>query len=126
MTDDLGDKRWEDAQAVLTQLIAIFPAFDAHWRNANNVARNAVGSFTYCGALMEFGFFFRERYEQFEVHCIAELGAFVSDCAESSNEELSTAVCTCFLENMSGERFERAFKLHLTGQARRFYESWSA
>ncbi len=75
---------------------------------------------------MEFGFFFSETNEQFPVHRIAELGAFVSECAESSNEELSTAVCTCFLQNMAGERFCRAFQLHLTGEAQRFYETWNA
>jgi hypothetical protein len=126
MTDKPDGKRWEGAQVVLAQIIAIFPAFDAHWRSANNLALKEDGSFTYCGAFMEFGFFFLERYEQFQVHRIAELGAFVSECAESSNEELSTAVCTCFLENMAGERFCGAFQLHLTGAARRFYEAWSA
>jgi hypothetical protein len=126
MIDKPDGKRWEDPQVVLTQIIAIFPAFEAHWRSPNNLALNEDGSFTYCGAWMEFGHFFRERYEQLQVHRIAELGAFVSECAESSNEELNTAVCTCFLENMAGERFCRAFQLHLTGAARRFHEAWSA
>ena len=87
---------WQNPQAVLSRLIALFPAFDAHWRSANNLARNEDGSFTSCGVWMEFGFFFRESYEQVPAHCVAELGAFVSECAESSSEELSTAVCMCF------------------------------
>ncbi len=116
----------EDPQSLLTRLIGFFPEFDAHWHSPNNLARQEDGSFTYCGAFMEFGFFFQERYEQFPVHRIAELGAFVSECAESSNEQLSTAACTCFLENMAGERFNGDFQLHLTGAARRFYDAWNA
>ena len=126
MTDKPDEKRREDPQFLLEQLIGIFPEFDTDWRSADNLARKEDGSFTYCGAWMEFGFFFLEKYEQFPVPRIAELGAFVSECAESSNEELSTAVCTCFLENMAGECFCGAFQLHLTGAARRFYEAWSA
>jgi hypothetical protein len=124
--NDKPDGKQGDPQLVLTQLIGIFPAFDGHWRSTNNLARKEDGSFTYCGVFMEFGFFFRERYEQFEVYRIAEFGAFVSECADSSNEELNTAVCTCFLENMGGERFCRAFQIHLTGEALRFYKTWIA
>jgi hypothetical protein len=75
---------------------------------------------------MEFGFFCREGYEQFQADCLAEFGAFVSECAESSNEELSTAVCTCFLENMAREQFSRELQVYLTGEALRFYEACSA
>ncbi len=125
MTDQPEGNRGETCKVVLTRLIGIFPAFDAHWRSTNNLARREDGSFTYCGVFMEFGFFFRERYEQLPADCLPELGAFISECAESSNEELCTAVCTCFLENMAGEHVGRALHLHLSGEARRFYEACS-
>jgi hypothetical protein len=125
MNDKPDGNWWEGPELVLERLLGIFPAFAAHWQESNNLARREDGSFSYCGAFMEFGGFFREQYERLPADCLAALGEFVSECAESSNEELNTAACTCFLENLAGEHFCGEFQVHLTGEALRFYQTWS-
>ncbi len=125
MTDKPDGNCGGGPQLVLERLIGIFPAFARYWEDATNLARQEDGSFSYCGAFMEFGCFFREQYDRVPSECLTALGEFVSECVESANEELNTAACTCFLENMAGEHFCREFQVHLTGEALRFYRTWS-
>jgi len=112
-------------QATLDRLVEIFPDFATYWRDPENVFRNDDGSFTYCGAFSEFSHYFRDRYEELHPDFVATLGVFISECVASSSNELADAAATCFLENVSGERFSREFECHLTGSALQFYQAWN-
>jgi hypothetical protein len=113
------------ARAILKRLIALFPGFAEYWERSDNCFRNDDGSFTRCGVFAAFSHFFCEKYEELPKDELAELGQFLSECMESSDRRLADAAGTCFLENVAGERFDRDFREHLSGEALRFYSYWS-
>ncbi len=55
---------------------------------------------------------------------IASLGAFVSECMASDDDNLDNAVATCFLENIAGEECSQKMALHLSGEAERYWKQW--
>lgn len=50
-----------------------------------------------------------------------QLAAFVVECMSSSDKELGNAAATCFLENLTHERFSKDFENYLAGDALDFY-----
>jgi hypothetical protein len=102
-------------------LIALFPDFEAFWDSEHNYFRADDGSFTRCGAFAQFSHFVRAGYERFTPAQVAQLGAFVSECADSADADLRDAVAACFLENIGGERFSSNFHQHLTGTAAQLF-----
>jgi hypothetical protein len=113
------------AQALLAQLVALFPAFGPYWADPGNCFREEDGSFTCHGVFAEFSGFFRDRYESLPADRLAALGALVSVWTDSPDAELSNAVASCFLENVAGERCSADLERHLTGDALRYYRRWS-
>jgi hypothetical protein len=111
-------------QAILDRLVTLFPEFAPCWHDPKNLFRQEDGAFTQCGVFCEFSHFFRDRYEQLLPERVAALGAFISECVASSDNELSDAAATCFLENVAAERFSREFERHLSGSALQFYQQW--
>ena len=108
------------AEMILARLVALVPEFAAYWDDPENYFRRDDGSFTSCGAFAQFSGFFRDNYEDLSFGQIADIGAFVSACMESP-DDLGDAAATCFLENISTERFRSDFKRYVTGEALRFY-----
>ena len=111
-------------QALLDRLVALFPDFRAHWDDPGNCFREEDGSFTLYGVFAEFSGFFRERYQSLPAERVAALGAFVSECMASDDAELDNAAATCFVESIAGEECDRDVARHLSGEARRYWQTW--
>ena len=111
------------AQELLDQLVEILPSFGDAWRSAENLFRADDGSFTESGVFASCSHFVRENYEQLSAHQRSQLGGLVGQCMGSPNGALSEAAATCFLENLSTERFSNDLERHLTGEALDFYRS---
>jgi hypothetical protein len=103
----------ESPTNLLTRLISLFPDFRLQWKGPDNLFKEDDGRFTYCGVLAEFSHFFRAQFDSLKPDALAALGDLLSECMASSNEELVDAVATCFLENVSCERFSTRFRSFL-------------
>jgi hypothetical protein len=108
-------------QQILDRLIAILPGFRAYWESGAACSRDDDGSFTRCGVFSDCSHFIRDRYEQLSPLQRRQLADFVVECMSSTDRELCDAGATCFLENLTFERFSRDFESYLAGDALDFY-----
>ncbi|MGC1272418.1 MAG: hypothetical protein WBC44_01830 [Planctomycetaceae bacterium] len=111
---------------VLDRLIAILPAFAEQWRSPDNCFRNADGTFSFCGAFAECSHYVRDHYETLAVEQRAQIADFIEECMNPPGTDLDNAAATCFLENLTFERFSSNFERHLKGHSLRFYRDWQA
>jgi hypothetical protein len=109
------------SQNILDRLIAMFPEFAASWNSPHNYFRDEDGSFTRCGVFAEFSHYFRDHYEQLPQSEVTVLGGLLTEWVANPDRELRDAVASCFLENVSGERFSTDFRRHLSGEALELY-----
>jgi hypothetical protein len=110
---------------LLARLIALFPDFASHWDDAGNCFRDDDGSFTLHGAFTEFSTYFRDNYEQFSKDRLSALADFLDECMTEPDSVLDNAAATCFLENVSCERFSKEFEGYLRGEPLKFYAYWN-
>ena len=96
-------------QALLDRLAGVLPGFAAYWDDPGNCFRDDDGSFTSLGVFAVLYSYFQEHGEQLPPDRLAALGALVSECMASADDELATAAATGFLE---GARFKPAFVRH--------------
>lgn len=111
---------------LLARLVALFPDFAAYWDDPRNCFREDDGSFNFIGIFAEFGWFFDERQENLAADQIAAVGAIVSECMDSPDEELSNSAATGFLEPRAGEPKGAILKPYLSGEALKFHRSWES
>lgn len=109
---------------LVNRLVALFPEFQAHWDGPGNYFRRDDGSFSLHGVFAQFTSFFSEGHASLPAARVADLGAFVSECMDSADENLGNATATCFVENIAGEKCDRELARHLTGEARRYWKYW--
>ncbi|MEZ0263342.1 MAG: hypothetical protein ACAI43_01340 [Phycisphaerae bacterium] len=107
--------------AIIEFVVELFPAFAPQW--AASYFRGDDGTFTPCGAFAELSHYVRDEYERLPPDRLARLGQFVSACAASADADLADAANSCFLENVSGERFDDDFARHLSGRALALYRA---
>jgi hypothetical protein len=112
-------------QALLDRLVELFPGFEAYWNGSLNCSRHEDGTFTLHGVFIEFSHFFREHYAKFASDRIAMLGAFISQCMSSNDDDLDNAAATCFIENIANEKCGEALAQYLTGEARSYLQAWA-
>ncbi len=109
---------------ILQRLVAILPSFGTYWEAPDNYHQDDDGSFTPCGAFSECSHFVRERYETLTAGQLDELAKFIERCMTLRDTQLADAAATCFLENLTGERFSADFQRHLSGEALKFFKGW--
>src|SRR5688572_21296264 len=108
-------------QQILERLIAILPEFRTYCESLEACFRDDDGSFTRCGVFGDCSHFVRDRYEQLSPLQRRQLAEFVRECMSSTDTELGDAAATCFLENLTFERFSKDFERYLAGDALEFY-----
>lgn len=101
-------------EQVLEQLVVILPDFAGQWRSDTNCFRADDGSFTLWGVFAGCSYFVRDHYEQMTLVQRRELGQFISQCLSSPGTDLGNAAATCFLENLTFERFSKLPQRHRT------------
>jgi len=108
-------------EIVYDRLTGLFPAFANYWNSAGACFRDDNGAFSLCGIFAVFSHFLREQYEQLHAPALRELGMFLAECMVVPDTALDVAAATCFLENLTGERFAGHFQTFLTDNALTFY-----
>ena len=111
-------------QQILGRLVVILPEFLEHWESRHSSFRDNDGSFTQCGVLAECSHFVRDHYDQLSSLQRHQLADFVLECMRSTDTDLRDAAATCFLENLSFERFSNDFETYLAGNALDFYRQF--
>jgi hypothetical protein len=108
-------------QQILDRLIAILPGFLAYWESAEACLRTEDGSFSRCGVFDDCSHFVRDHSAGLSPLQRRQLADFVLECMSSTDTELGDAAATCFLENLTFERFSYDFESDLAGDALVFY-----
>ena len=109
---------------LLDQLIGILPAFRDYWGQSDNLSIEDDGSFTLCGVFMQCGWFVKDNYERLTQDQLSRLGAFLSQCVGTSDDELDTAAATCMVENLTHEIFSTDFRTYLAEEALAYFDRW--
>jgi hypothetical protein len=113
-------------QQVVDRLIAILPAFAEQWQSPRNCFREADGTFSFCGAFAECSHYVRDHYERLTVEQRTPFAGFIEECMNPPGTDIDNAAATCFLENLTFERFSDDFEQYLKGHSLRFYHDWQA
>jgi hypothetical protein len=111
---------------ILENLITLFPAFAIWWSDPQNDFRADDGSFTLCEVFSEFSRFYRDEFANSSPFQNESLFALIENCVDDSGDELDTAACTCFLENISGEGdFSNTARSYMGSRSRQFFDLWN-
>jgi hypothetical protein len=102
------------------RLVAILPGFGVYCQSPENALADD-GSLTIYGVFIECSPYVRDQYERLTVEQKRRLGQFVEECMTPPGTDLDNAAATCFLENLTFERFSRDFEGFLDGEALDFY-----
>jgi hypothetical protein len=102
----------------------LLPGFCSHWAKGDSLFITPSGEFTVHGVFAECSHFVRENFDSMPPETVQGLAEFLSDCLEGkAGADFDSAAATCFLENLAGEPFHRAFAIQLRPAARQFYDS---
>ncbi len=117
------------SQQLRDYLIKSFPEFQAQWEDSDFLHED--GAFKHHGLLLEFSFFFKDNVAKFTDK---QLLVFFSDIekwilpeekkAKTDAENLSNAVCTCFLEGIANEGITERIKPLMGPEAWDYYQHW--
>jgi hypothetical protein len=110
-------------QDLLDRVNTLFPHFAKYWQDGENCFLNDDGSFSPAGVFAALSHFFRDRYEEFSPTQIGALAELLSECTAAADSDLDIAAATCFLENVTGERFSADLKRYLKGAPLSFFPS---
>ena len=111
--------------AVRDRLIAILPGFGPYWDDPEETCyRGDDGSFTTCGVLMDCSHYLRVNYETLTREQRRALAAFADECMTPPGTDLDNAMATCFLENLTGERFSADLQAYLSGEALDYFRAF--
>lgn len=102
MSTSLVLSNWPTPDLVLSELIAIFPDFEAEWNADENYFVGASGNFTYHGLFMEFSPYFVAHFHEFSPEKIQALCDYIEQFVRDDDihESIDNAICTCFLEDV--------------------------
>ena len=114
-------------EELLAQLCEFLPGFGAAWRDSLFVGED--GSFTVHGVFSEFSSYVRDHFPEFGEHTWSELFVYVERCVATdkhSENGVSNAACTCFLENIAGEgELSRVVSPYLGPESRKYFDQWN-
>ena len=104
---------------VLERLIAIVPGFADYWKSDDALFGDEAP--THCGVFSDWAIFVRDNYEHLSPVQLRLLGEFALECMAGPDTELCDAAATCFVENLTFERFSKGFEGYLAGAALEYY-----
>ncbi|WP_226662456.1 hypothetical protein [Microbulbifer aggregans] len=90
----------------LSKLVAIFPGFEESWKN-EDIYREDDGSFTEHSLMACLTDFYRNHFKLYtKSQCIAfsQLMEGIVAPDPDDSDLLANAICTCFLENIAGDK----------------------
>ncbi len=118
------------ANEMLTKLASMFPRlpnFRKHWEKYSDGWTDNDDSFTLWSLFSEFSRFVRDHWNEISEQKRKELMNFIESCLVEGHkdDDLDNAVCTCFLENLSGEPpLSRQLREHMEPKSLKFFNEW--
>ena len=112
---------------VMSKLQSIAPGFGEYWNDPENLFRADDGSFTFHGMFVEFSHYVREEFELLDEATRVQLFQFAEECAahrQRSDTELSNAVYTCFIENLTNEPISAQIRSYLGPKSLALFDAW--
>lgn len=111
-------------EQLLTALIRMFPSFQAHWDEDDNLFRDD-GVYTVHGVFSLFSWYVRDHFAAMSEAKRVELAQFAESCISDDDTDLvDNAVCTCFLENLAGEPPANLVRLYLLPKSLAYFSDW--
>lgn len=115
----------ESARALHAAFEENFPTFLAYLSSHAAFADNQ-GRLSYAGLWADLSHWLRDNTTLPPERSLQWLGSHVSVCHGSDDGEISTAVATCFLENIAGEPAGARLAPYLSVEARSYMSKWCA
>lgn len=107
-------------------LISLFPDFEKSWKH-EDIQREDDGSFSAHGIMSAFTNFYRQNYTTLDtnllkIFCRTIETVVASDPRDQS--DVANAICTCFLENIAGDKEAKRLVPFLGKACKEFYSNW--
>jgi hypothetical protein len=114
---------------LLDAILQIAPEFDSYWKSPENPFRSDDGDFTLHGVFAELSHCLKDVFSNLEESRRMALFALVEKCVLTdfnSDNGVSNAACTCFLENLAGEgALSEAIALYLGPSSKAHFDEWN-
>jgi hypothetical protein len=114
---------------LLENLVQIAPEFLSAWNNEDNLFINEDGSFSVHGVFTEFSSFIRDNFGHLDEKRRKKLFDYIEECVSTdihSENGVSNAACTCFLENLAGEgTLSNTILKYLGVESKKYFDKWN-
>ena len=114
---------------LLENLIQIAPRFLSAWNNEDNLFIAADGSFSVHGVFSEFSSFIRDNFGLLDENRRKKLFDYIEECVTTdiqSENGVSNAARTCFLENLAGEAaLSNTILKYLGVESKKYFSKWN-
>jgi len=116
------DNQNERKYSIINLLITNFQGFSWYLRSSLFKDDNAK-TITIHGIFSEFSHYFKINFDMMKNDSLSEL----FECLEDTfihDDDINNAVCTCFLENISGDGFTKKIEQFLGKNSKEYYNKW--
>ena len=114
---------------LLENIIQIAPEFLSAWNNEDNLFIEENGSFSFHGVFAEFSSFIRDNFGLLDENRRKKLFDYIEECVSTdihSENGVSNAACTCFLENLAGEgALSNMILKYLGVESKKYFDKWN-
>lgn len=114
---------------LLENLVQIAPEFLSVWNNEDNLFIDEDGSFSVHGVFAEFSSFICDNFGLLDENRRKKLFDYIEECANTdihSENGVSNAASTCFLENLAGEgALSNTILKYLGVESKKYFDKWN-
>ncbi|UCE07411.1 MAG: hypothetical protein JSW07_05100, partial [bacterium] len=114
---------------LLENLVQITPEFLSAWNKEDNLFIDKDGSLSVHGVFTEFSSFIRDNFSLLDENRRKKLFDYIEECVNTdiySENGVSNAACTCFLENLAGEGvLSNTILKYLGVQSKKYFDKWN-
>ena len=121
--------RHPSPEELLENLVKIAPEFLSAWNSEDNLFIDKDGSFSGHGVFTEFSSFIRGNFGLLDENRRKKLFDYIEECVNTdihSENGVSNAARTCFLENLAGEGVLSDMILKYLGvESKKYFDKWN-
>ena len=114
---------------LLENLVQIAPEFLSTWNNEDNLFIDKDGSFSVHGVFTEFSSFMRDNFGLLDENRRKKLFDYIEECVTTdihSENGVSNAACTCFIEDLAGEGvLSNTILKYLGVESKKYFDKWN-
>ena len=121
--------RHPSPEELLENLVKIAPEFLSAWNSEDNLFIDKDGSFSVHGVFTEFSSFIRDNFGLFDENRRKKLFDYIEECVTTdihSENGVSNAACTCFIEDLAGEGvLSNTILKYLGVESKKYFDKWN-